>query len=111
MPVVPGDVLHFVTWGGGGWGDPLERDPELVAQFSDPAYALAFARDDRPVVADREILGGLHPGEHGSTFGGNPLACSAAINSGEKDRNHTVMLKLELRTLGEVRLDLVVEHR
>ena len=26
-----GDVLHFVTWGGGGWGDPLERDPELVA--------------------------------------------------------------------------------
>ena len=26
----PGDVLHFVTWGGGGWGDPLERDPELV---------------------------------------------------------------------------------
>jgi N-methylhydantoinase B len=25
------DVLHFVTWGGGGWGDPLERDPQLVA--------------------------------------------------------------------------------
>jgi len=23
--------LHFVTWGGGGWGDPLERAPELVA--------------------------------------------------------------------------------
>ena len=28
--VFPGDVLHFVTWGGGGWGDPLERDPALV---------------------------------------------------------------------------------
>ncbi len=25
-----GDLLHFVTWGGGGWGDPLARDPELV---------------------------------------------------------------------------------
>ena len=25
------DLLHFVTWGGGGWGDPLEREPELVA--------------------------------------------------------------------------------
>lgn len=25
------DVLHYVTWGGGGWGDPLIRDPELVA--------------------------------------------------------------------------------
>ncbi|MEO8889727.1 MAG: hydantoinase B/oxoprolinase family protein, partial [Jatrophihabitantaceae bacterium] len=31
VAVVPGDVLHFVTWGGGGWGDPLERDPALVA--------------------------------------------------------------------------------
>ena len=28
------------------------------------------------VVADREILGVLHPGEHGSTFGGNPLAAA-----------------------------------
>jgi ornithine--oxo-acid transaminase len=26
------------------------------------------------VVANRDILGVLHPGEHGSTFGGNPLA-------------------------------------
>jgi N-methylhydantoinase B len=26
-----GDLLHYVTWGGGGWGDPYERDPELVA--------------------------------------------------------------------------------
>src|SRR5246500_1446489 len=31
------------------------------------------------VVAGRDILGVLHPGEHGSTFGGNPLA--AAIGS------------------------------
>ena len=25
------DLLHYVTWGGGGWGDPLQRDPEIVA--------------------------------------------------------------------------------
>ncbi len=31
ITVAEGDQLHFVTWGGGGWGDPLERDPELVA--------------------------------------------------------------------------------
>ncbi|TYK46855.1 hydantoinase B/oxoprolinase family protein [Actinomadura decatromicini] len=31
VPVAPGDVLHFVTWGGGGWGDPLARPAELVA--------------------------------------------------------------------------------
>lgn len=28
------------------------------------------------VVADRHVLGVLHPGEHGSTFGGNPLAAA-----------------------------------
>jgi len=26
-----GDLLRYITWGGGGWGDALERDPELVA--------------------------------------------------------------------------------
>ena len=31
VPVGPGDRLHFITWGGGGWGDPLERDPAIVA--------------------------------------------------------------------------------
>ncbi|MCW2811377.1 MAG: rocD [Friedmanniella sp.] len=28
------------------------------------------------VVADADILGVLRPGQHGSTFGGNPLACA-----------------------------------
>ena len=31
VQVEPGDVLHFNTWGGGGWGDPLARDAALVA--------------------------------------------------------------------------------
>ncbi|MEM8798659.1 MAG: hydantoinase B/oxoprolinase family protein, partial [Pseudomonadota bacterium] len=30
ITVEPGDLLHYVTWGGGGWGDPLERDAETV---------------------------------------------------------------------------------
>jgi N-methylhydantoinase B len=29
--VAAGDLLHYVTWGGGGWGDPYDRDPALVA--------------------------------------------------------------------------------
>jgi ornithine--oxo-acid transaminase len=28
------------------------------------------------VAANRDVLGVLKPGEHGSTFGGNPLACA-----------------------------------
>lgn len=30
------------------------------------------------VLSSREILGVFHPGDHGSTFGGNPLACAVA---------------------------------
>ncbi|WP_255954097.1 ornithine--oxo-acid transaminase [Streptomyces odontomachi] len=31
------------------------------------------------VVSSREVLGVYQPGEHGSTFGGNPLACAVAL--------------------------------
>jgi len=30
------------------------------------------------VLSNKEVLGVLKPGEHGSTFGGNPLACAVA---------------------------------
>ncbi len=29
--VQEGDILYYITWGGGGWGNPLDRDPQLVA--------------------------------------------------------------------------------
>jgi ornithine--oxo-acid transaminase len=31
------------------------------------------------VAANRDVLGVLKPGEHGSTFGGNPLACAVGV--------------------------------
>lgn len=30
IKVEPGDLFFFNTWGGGGWGDPLERPAEMV---------------------------------------------------------------------------------
>lgn len=33
------------------------------------------------VLADDEVMMQIHPGEHGSTYGGNPLACRVAIES------------------------------
>jgi N-methylhydantoinase B len=30
VPVEAGQVIRIVTTGGGGWGDPLEREPERV---------------------------------------------------------------------------------
>ena len=44
------------------------------------------------VVGSRDVLGVLSPGSHGSTFGGNPLACAigqeviAMLATGEYQR-------------------------
>ena len=35
------------------------------------------------IAANRDILGVFEPGSHGSTFGGNPLACAVAIKAME----------------------------
>ena len=37
------------------------------------------------VLASHEVMLTIHPGEHGSTFGGNPLACKGALVGGVVD--------------------------
>jgi N-methylhydantoinase B len=50
-PVRTGQVVRVVTTGGGGWGDPLEREPELVQQdVIEGKVSLAAARDEYGVV-------------------------------------------------------------
>lgn len=52
------------------------------------------------VLADNHIMNVIKPGQHGSTFGGNPLACKVAIAALEvvKDEN----LAQNARRLGEI---------
>jgi len=50
-PVLGGQVVRVVTTGGGGWGDPLTREPELVlADVIEGRVSPARASDDYGVV-------------------------------------------------------------
>jgi ornithine--oxo-acid transaminase len=63
------------------------------------------------VVADRDVLGVLKPGQHGSTFGGNPLAC--AVGRTVVDMLATGEFQARAAELGVVmraRLDALVGH-
>jgi ornithine--oxo-acid transaminase len=69
------------------------------------------------VVADRDVLGVFRPGEHGSTFGGNPLACAIGIEvidmlgTGEIQRNSAVLGAWLLDELRSADLPIVAEIR
>ncbi|MBO3674393.1 ornithine--oxo-acid transaminase [Streptomyces sp. NEAU-YJ-81] len=58
------------------------------------------------VVSSGEVLGVHRPGEHGSTFGGSPLACAIAleviamVRTGEFQRRSAVLGELLHRELG-----------
>ena len=56
-PIEQGDTLRHVMAGGGGWGDPLERDPELVRiDVADEKLTVGYAREVYGVVVDAETL-------------------------------------------------------
>ncbi len=69
------------------------------------------------VVAREEVLGVLRPGEHGSTFGGNPLACAIGreviriLRTGELQERSRVLGERMLGVLREAGLPAVKEVR
>lgn len=54
VEVKAGDLLHFITWGGGGWGDPLDRDPALVGLEIRQGLVTPAGARDYGVVADED---------------------------------------------------------
>jgi len=53
--------------------DGVEADLTLIGKALSGGFYPVSA-----VLSNTEVLGLLRPGEHGSTFGGNPLACAVA---------------------------------
>jgi ornithine--oxo-acid transaminase len=69
------------------------------------------------VLSNSEAMSVLHPGEHGSTFGGNPLACAVArmalkvlVEEGMIENAARVGVRLK-RNLEAIRSNLVKEVR
>ena len=55
--VAKDDVVSHIIAGGGGWGDPLERDPLLVQQdVWDEKLSIAYVRREYGVIIDPESL-------------------------------------------------------
>lgn len=69
------------------------------------------------VLSNTEVLGTLQPGEHGSTFGGNPLACAVARSAlkvlVEEDmiENADTVGKYFLDRLSEIQSDSIRDVR
>jgi ornithine--oxo-acid transaminase len=63
------------------------------------------------IVANQDVLGVLRPGQHGSTFGGNPLACAVGLTVVEMLRTGEFQARAtELGVLMRERLDMLLGH-
>jgi len=52
-----GDILRSITAAGGGWGNPLERDPEQVVQdVLNEKFTVEYAKKEYGVVINKETL-------------------------------------------------------
>jgi ornithine--oxo-acid transaminase len=69
------------------------------------------------IAADWDVMGVFTPGSHGSTFGGNPLACAvgsavvALLETGEYQKRSRVLGKYLEDGLRSIESDLLVEIR
>jgi ornithine--oxo-acid transaminase len=90
----------------------IEADVTLIGKALSGGFYPVSA-----VLSNTEVLGVIQPGEHGSTFGGNPLACAVAraalrvlIEEGMIE-NATDMGAYFLEQLGRIRSPWIKELR
>ncbi len=81
-PVLAGQIVRVVTTGGGGWGDPLEREPEQVQRdVIEGKVSPEAARNDYGVV----LTGGDHAVDASAT------AKLRQSMSGKRDRSSAMI--------------------
>jgi len=56
IDVKKGDILYFNTWGGGGWGDPLTREPSLVLDDINRSLSTIEGALDYGVVVSSSMI-------------------------------------------------------
>ncbi|MEZ2130755.1 MULTISPECIES: ornithine--oxo-acid transaminase [unclassified Sinorhizobium] len=90
----------------------IEADVTLIGKALSGGYYPVSA-----VLSNSEVLGVLKPGQHGSTFGGNPLACAVAraalkvlVEEGMIE-NAAVMGEYFMEGLRSIRSNIVKEVR
>ncbi|MBE9547402.1 MAG: ornithine--oxo-acid transaminase [Proteobacteria bacterium] len=92
--------------------DGIEADLTLVGKALSGGFYPVSA-----VLSNTEVLGVLRPGEHGSTFGGNPLACAVArtaikvLIDENMIENAAVMGEYLLSRLSEIKSPYIKEVR
>jgi ornithine--oxo-acid transaminase len=80
-----------------------ERQPETYVKPDILILGKALSGGVYPVsavLADREVMDVLQPGQHGSTFGGNPLGCKVAMAALDVVKEEK--LAQSARKLGEI---------
>jgi ornithine--oxo-acid transaminase len=92
--------------------DGIQSDLTLVGKALSGGFLPISA-----VLSNKEVLGVFHPGDHGSTFGGNPLACAVArtalkvIKEEGMAENADSLGKYFLEKLSEIKSPYVKEVR
>lgn len=90
----------------------IEADLTLIGKALSGGFCPISA-----VLSNAEVLGVLKPGEHGSTFGGNPLACAVArtaikvLIDENMIENAAVMGKYFMSRLSEIKSPYIKEVR
>lgn len=75
LVVEPGDAIRIVNGGGGGYGDPRERDPAALARDLEEGFVTAGAAADEYAAETATPTPEVQAGDGAATVSIDPLTC------------------------------------